>query len=280
MLAFALGCGPGYSHRRAPPGATAGGGVRAERTVGSVLTGSLARKDQPGADDGAFPPITRARGVEFRTESIGMNDGLPHIADWILIFGATHTYLIYAVIALLACLEGPWLALIFGVLVKLGDFYFLPVYTSLMVGDLVGDAGWYWIGRRYGHRFVDRYGKYVNVTEDGVARMTRLFHQYKHSVLFLSKISNGFGFSLVTLTTAGMVRIPFPRYMLVNLLGQFVWTGLLMAVGYYFTDLYDTVHSTLGRMSLVAAAAVLLVVGYRLWKYLRSRAEKLGSGVP
>lgn len=208
---------------------------------------------------------------------ITMNQTLPHIVQWILAFGATHEYLVYAMILLLACAEGPWLSLILGVLMRLGDFSFFPVYMSLMLGDLIGDSVWYYIGRRYGDRFVAKYGKYFKVTASGVECMTRLFYRYKHPILFLSKISNGFGFALVTLMTAGMVRIPFGRYMLVNSLGQFVWTGMLLGAGYFFTHLYLTVSSVLGRVSLVAAAVVLATVGYRFWKYLRDRFEQLGN---
>ncbi len=206
-----------------------------------------------------------------------MSQALPQIGQWIRTFGAAHEYLVYAAMVVLACVEGPWMALVCGVLIEIGDLRFLPVYTALMLGDLIGDAGWYGIGRRYGHRFVERYGRYVNITEDGVERMTRLFHRYKDSVLFLSKVTNGFGFSLVTLMTAGMVRIPFARYMLVNLLGQLVWTGLLLGVGYFFSHLLATVENVLARISIAAGAVVLIVVGYRLWRYLRSRAELLGT---
>jgi membrane-associated protein len=208
--------------------------------------------------------------------NIAVNQGLPHIVQWILSFGANHEYFVYVMIVFLACAEGPWLSLILGVLIRLGDFGFFPVYISLMLGDLIGDAVWYYIGQRYGDRFVAKYGKYFKVTAGGVERMTRLYHHYKHSVLFLSKISNGFGFALVTLMTAGMVRIPFGRYMLVNLLGQVVWTGLLLGTGYFFTHLYLTVNTVLGRVSLVAATVVLATVGYRFWKYMRGRFEQLG----
>jgi membrane-associated protein len=212
--------------------------------------------------------------------NVGFIHELPGVARWVLTFGAAHEYLVYAALVLLACAEGPWVTLTLGVFVKLGYFSFLPVYGALILGDLIGDAGWYWIGRRYGHRFIDRYGRYFHVTEEGVARMTRLFHRYKDSILFLSKISNGLGLDIVTLTTAGMVRIPLGRFMLVNLLGQFIWTGSLLAVGYFFTQLFDTVNNVLGRISLVAAAAVLVLIGYRLWKCLRRRAEGPDAGPP
>ncbi|MDE1975551.1 MAG: DedA family protein [Patescibacteria group bacterium] len=204
-------------------------------------------------------------------------DQIPHIAQWLISYGAVHDYLVYGLIIILACAEGPWLSLIFGILIRLGDFGFWPVYIALMAGDLIGDVIWYEIGRRYGHSFIARYGKYFNITEAGVGRMSKLFHRYKDSVLFLSKISNGLGFALVTLMTAGMVRIPFGRYLAINLLGQFIWTGFLLGVGYWFSHLYITIDNLLGRMTLVAAVIIAATLLYRFWKYLRTKAQALGD---
>jgi len=206
-----------------------------------------------------------------------MNYPLPHMARWILAFGEVHTYLVYAVVFFLASAEGPWLSLIAGVLIKLGAFGFWPLYIALMVGDLAGDAIWYFVGRRYGRPFIARYGQYVNINGREVERMTRRFHRHQHSVLFLSKVSNGFGFALVTLITAGMVKIPFGRYMLVNLSGQFIWTGLLIGVGFFFTHLLTTVNSVLGRIAIAAAAVILATIGCRYCKYLRRRGKELGD---
>ena len=211
--------------------------------------------------------------MHYNFKNSVMTQALPHIARWILTFEATHEYLVYTMIVVVACVEGPWLSIILGFLIRLGDFSVFPVYISLMLGDLIGDAVWYYIGRRYGDRFVAKYGKYFNVTARGVERMSTLFHRYKHSVLFLSKISNGLGFALVTLMTAGMVRIPFGRYMAVNLLGQLIWTGLLLVVGYFFGHLYVSINSILGRVSLIAAAIALATMGHRYWKYRRGPAD-------
>jgi len=98
----------------------------------------------------------------------------------------------------------------------------------------------------FGHRFVGRFGKYFGVTEDGVARMARLFHRYKYRILFLSKISNGLGLALVTLTTPPWSRIPFRIYMAVNLLGQLVWTGFLLGIGYFLATCMLKLTTSLG----------------------------------
>jgi len=199
-------------------------------------------------------------------------DQLPHIANWFIQFGVTHYYLIYVVIAFVACAEGPWISLILGVLLRLGFFYFWPIYISLMIGDLVGDVIWYYIGRRYGHSFISKHGHRFSITEESVTRMTELFHKHKNAVLFLSKISNGLGFSLVTLMTAGMVRIPFTRYIVINAVGQLVWTGFLIGTGFFFSNLYITVDNVLGKISITAAIIVIAFLGYRYFRYLRRKA--------
>ena len=195
--------------------------------------------------------------------------------QWLIDLAAQHTYTVYAIIILLACAEGPVLSMIFGGLLKLGYFSFIPIYASLMIGDLIGDVVWYYIGRFWGHRFIRRFGKYFSITEEAVATVTRVFHRYKHHILFLSKISNGLGFALVTLMTAGMVRIPFWTYMIINVLGQFIWTGILLGVGYFFGNLYLQASDIFTKLS-VAVLFILTIFalnGYR--KYLSNRANKM-----
>jgi membrane-associated protein len=195
--------------------------------------------------------------------------------EFLISLSSDHSYIVYALIIILACAEGPILSMIFGVLIKLGFFSFLPIYVALMVGDLLGDVIWYYIGRRWGHRFVARFGKYFSVTEAGIARVTAIFHRYKHRILFLSKISNGLGFAIVTLITAGLSRIPFWKYLTTNLIGQFVWTGILLAIGYFFGNLYQQVDTWFGRASVAALFVVVFFafMGYK--KYLRVKAEGL-----
>jgi membrane protein DedA with SNARE-associated domain len=202
-------------------------------------------------------------------------DQLPHIANWILEFSVTHEYLVYVVIAVIACAEGPWISLILGVMLRFGFLYFWPVYISLMLGDLVGDVIWYYIGRKYGYKFISKHGHRFSITEVGVARMTELFHNYKNIVLFLSKISNGLGFAIVTLMTAGMIKIPFGRYILINIVGQLIWTGFLIGTGFFFSHLYITVNNVIGRISITAAIVIVAILGYRYFKYLRAKAQNI-----
>jgi membrane protein DedA with SNARE-associated domain len=193
--------------------------------------------------------------------------------EYLLAFSLSHSILIYAVVVIIAMLEGPFLSLFLGGLLFAGYFSLIPLYVSLMLGDLIGDVVWYYLGFRYGHGFATRFGKRFNITEDHITKASDLFHQYKNPVLFLSKISNGLGFAIVVLFTAGLSKIPFWRYVFINVLGQLIWSGVLLAIGFYFGNLYVQITSVAGKIFLVAAGLVIIVLIFRYIKYLGKKLE-------
>ncbi len=170
-----------------------------------------------------------------------------------------------------AVIEGPVISMICGFLLRLNYFTFFSLYFVLMLGDLLGDILWYYLGYHFGHRFIRRFGKYVSITEEKIALVEKFFHRYHASILFISKITTGFGFSIVTLFTAGLVRVPFKKYILLNVSGQFIWTGMLIAVGYFFGELYTRFNKGLEIMWFVAALIIFIAVMYGFGNYLRNR---------
>ncbi len=195
--------------------------------------------------------------------------------DFLITLSSEHVLWAYLTIIVVAIIEGPILSVILGIILKLGYFSPVPIFIVLMFGDLLGDIIWYGIGRRWGIGFVRRFGKYVDVTENSIEKMKELFHRHSGRILFISKVSNGFGFALAVLMTAGMTHVPFRKYMAVNTVGQIVWTGVLVGMGYFFGHLYTTVDSVLGYISITALAVVIIFVflGYR--NYLKKRAKAL-----
>jgi len=186
-----------------------------------------------------------------------------------------HTVWVYVFIVFFAFAEGPFLSMVFGVIVRLGYFSVMPIYLALMVGDLMGDTFWYYVGYFFGHGFIHKFGKYFNITEQNIEKITEIFHRHKHPILFISKITNGFGFGLAVLITAGLAKLPFKKYLAVNILGQFVWTGVLIGVGYFFGDLYIQINNITGRFFIVVILTVLIIAFLRYKKYLENKTKSL-----
>jgi membrane protein DedA with SNARE-associated domain len=192
-----------------------------------------------------------------------------NIIDAIVRFGATHEYLVYGLMLLIGIVEGPILAFICGIMFRWGYFPFWPMYLVLMLGDIIGDIVWYYIGKTAGLKFVEKYGKYFGLKPELISRVEYYFHKYKHPILIISKLTTGFGFATVVLFTAGLVKIPFRRYITINILGQFVWTGLLMGAGYLFGHLYSTFNNVFQRLGLAAACIIVVVAIIQVGKYIR-----------
>ena len=182
--------------------------------------------------------------------------------------GLTYKYLL---IFLAAIAEGPVLMTFSGFLLKVGYASFWPLYVVLMAGDLTADILWYGVGYYYAHPFVKRFGHFFGVNEALLAKTQAAFARHQKTILFLSKITMGFGFALVVLITAGMVRVPLRKYILFNALGQFVWTGLLLSVGYFFGNLYLRIDEGLRVMSVFAFVLIVFALLSGINRYLRTR---------
>lgn len=180
----------------------------------------------------------------------------------------------YAVIVPVTVLEGPLVMLISGFLIKLGYLAILPAYLCLMLGDIIGDVFWYMIGYYWGEPFIKRFGKYVSIDEKSVAIVKKVFHSHDTPILVISKLTMGFGFAIVTLFTAGLVKIPFRKYFILNLTGQLIWTGLLMYAGFALGKFYLTINSIIGKTAMIALFIAIFFALIGFGKYMRTRITK------
>jgi membrane protein DedA with SNARE-associated domain len=180
----------------------------------------------------------------------------------------------YAIIFPLTILQGPTVMLICGFLIRLGGFDFWPTYFLLMIGDFTGDVLWYLVGRHGARALVSRFGQFLSISMDDVDRLERLFAAHPTKILFISKITMGFGLALATLVAAGAARVPFRKYALINIAGGFIWTGILIAVGFFFGNLYLTIDKSLRIIATIAAVLFLLAALAGFSRYLRKRFRK------
>lgn len=180
----------------------------------------------------------------------------------------------YALMIPLAIIEGPILSIVCGFFVHTGALALFPTFLALAIGDLIGDALWYVLGRRYGHRFIARYGKFFSITEESVATVQRIFDTYHSSILLFSKLTMGLGFPGATLFTAGMTRIPFLKFMALNTLGQVLWTAALLSIGYYLGDVYVSLEGTFAIISTGGLMAVALLALFGFGRFVRATITK------
>jgi len=153
--------------------------------------------------------------------------------------------------------EGTVAMMTGGLLVRLNDANMWLVYPILISADFIADVTWYVLGYFGGRHFIVRWGYLVGFTETVIAKLEDRFHEYHTSILLISKLTMGFGLATGVLFTAGMMRLSFMRFAIINLVGGLVWVGCMMAIGYYFGDVISLVpvkYQAIGAITVLVLA--------------------------
>lgn len=167
------------------------------------------------------------------------------------------------VILFFACFfEGTIAMLTGGAMLALGLVSFWPLFIVLLAADVGSDICWYALGRFGTRALVAHWGRLMGVTAAHLARLDDLFHRWDGRILFLSKLTMGFGLAIATLIAAGMARVPFHRFIATNTAGALVWVMLLIATGFYWGNILETVPPYAG-VTLSGVALVVLYVAIR-----------------
>lgn len=174
----------------------------------------------------------------------------------------------YILLFLGSIVEGPVLMLTSGFFLRLGQLELLPAYFTLMAGDFTADMLWYAVGRHGARKLIDKFGHFLNITPEIIGKIEKRFHTYHARILFISKITMGFGFALATLLVAGMLRVPVKKYALLNLAGGFIWTALLMLLGYFFGNIYTLVSKPFRVVFIVLLIILIFTALWAINRYL------------
>lgn len=182
----------------------------------------------------------------------------------------------YPLLALGAFIEGPILMITSGFLLHEKILSLLPLFIALVVGDLAADLAWYYIGYYFAEPFLRRFGRWFGFTEQMYELAREIFLHYHEKVLFISKVTLGFGLAIGTLMFAGASRIPLRRYMWLNFWGELILVAFLLSVGYFFGALYQTLAVAYRGPFLIALLVLSILSVYGGTSYLKKLiAEKI-----
>ena len=197
---------------------------------------------------------------------------LPILVSSSLAFASQFKYLLLFIGTIV---EGPILMVASGFFLHTGVFSLVPLFLTFVAGDLVGDVGWYCVGRYFAEPILRRHGRFLNVTPERFERMKILFNRHHEKILLISKITLGFGMALVTLIVAGATRVPFRVYMFLNLLGELILVAVLLFIGYFFGGLYGYIAEGFRLAFITGALALVVAILYGFSKYLRNKTLQI-----
>ncbi|MDD2753716.1 MAG: DedA family protein [Candidatus Portnoybacteria bacterium] len=155
----------------------------------------------------------------------------------------------------LAVAEGPIITVAAGFFVSTGHLNFWLAYLVIVAGDLVGDVLHYAVGRFGGIKFIEKWGRLVGVGEKEVQSLESQFDKRGSNLLFIGKMSHGIGGAF--LIAAGIIKMPFDKFIFSNMMATLIKSLLLLLLGFYFGHALSTISTYLERISLIFIGAAI-----------------------
>jgi membrane protein DedA with SNARE-associated domain len=112
---------------------------------------------------------------------------------------------------------------------KYGNMSFAGVIIAGVVGSYVGSALSYWVSLWIGRPVLARYGRFVLLGEDKIARAEVWLARYEAGGVFFARLLPVIR-HLISIP-AGIVRMNFALFSLMTTLGAALWCGVLAYLG-------------------------------------------------
>src|SRR6185437_3684679 len=122
----------------------------------------------------------------------------------------------------------------------------------------------FWLGRTYGMKLIHRYGRYVHITEERIAKAHRWFEGMGHWALTFGYFVPGVRH--ITAFAAGMSELEPHLFALFAYSGACVWVGVFMGVGYFLGERWREMAGLVHHYLLEAViAVVVLIAAFLVW---------------
>ena len=195
---------------------------------------------------------------------------MTNVFDWITLHGpaALFALLVLGIVGL--PIPDETLLVFCGYLISRGKLSVWSTAIAAVAGTWCGITLSYYIGRVFGLGAVHKFGKYLHVTEAGLAKVHLWFDRMGHWALFVGYFIAGVRhFTAIVAGTSGLRFFSFASYAWT---GGVVWVGCFLTMGYFlgerWREVAELVHKYVTEGSIVLA---LCAAGFYLFRLRNPR---------
>jgi len=128
------------------------------------------------------------------------------------------------------------------------------------LGDNLGFALGYYGGRP----LLERYQAVFRIQRRTLAQGESLFARFGAVTVFFARFI--FGMRIIAGPMAGVLRMPWRRFLLFNFLGAAVWVTTISSVGYLFGRHWERLQRGVKQFDLGIALLVLVAAAFFWWR--------------
>jgi membrane protein DedA with SNARE-associated domain len=167
--------------------------------------------------------------------------------------------------------EGEIIVFLGGLLSYQGNFNFIFVIILAFLGAIIGDMFWFLLGRYQGIKIINRFKWVRERTEKSLLYVEKNSRNLAFTMRFL------YGFKSIIPFTLGITKIQTKTFFYFNTVGAFLWTILVVAFGYLFGGIIETILGKLRNHQVIFVIIVILVfvLANLLFKFIEYIIKKI-----
>ena len=167
------------------------------------------------------------------------NAGVPVPGETILLLASFLAYSEHA-------LRLPWIVLVATIAATLGD----------NLGFALGYYG--------GRPLLSRYQAFFRIQERTLQRGEGVFARYGAITIFFARFL--FGMRIIAGPMAGVLRMPWRKFMVFNFLGAALWVTVISGAGYLFGQHWERLQREVKRIDISIVILFMLAAAFLWWR--------------
>jgi len=141
-----------------------------------------------------------------------------------------------------------------GYLIFSGHLRPVPAFLAGLGGSICGISISYFLGRTFGAALIHRYGRYVHLTEERIARAHGWFERAGRWGLTFGYFIPGVRH--FTAYAAGMSELEPHVFAVFAYSGAFLWVTTFLTLGYYLGERWEAASATVHRWVFIGVAVL------------------------
>ena len=115
--------------------------------------------------------------------------------------------------------------------------YFLIV-TTVTLATLAGSTILFTLAKKFGRKFLIKYGKNIKITPKKIKRIEKWFTKYGGFAIVVGRLIPGL--RIVTPIVAGTFEVSYKTFWAYTALAAFIWANIYFVIGKFFGDLAES----------------------------------------
>jgi membrane protein DedA with SNARE-associated domain len=188
---------------------------------------------------------------------------------------ATNGAYFYLIIFVWTFLEGETVILFAGFAAAQGLVDPLLLLTFSWLGSFSGDQCYFWLGRKFGVRLLDRFPRFRHGVDAALRWLERYDTGFILSFRFIYGIRNFSSFAL------GLSAVRWHRFLWLNFAAAGLWAASFVAAGYFLGHAFRAVLGDIARSFSIVMLLVFVAMAGGVWllhRLQRRRQLRLPPG--